>query len=76
MHEACRLEAAAQRQQSGVVRGLLESALQGWLGRGSLRAGHQVGVDWAFWEAVCGVFQEGAAITGFIFPRVSLSDDE
>lgn len=52
----------------GVVRGLLESALQGWLGRGSLGAGYQVGVDWAFWEAVCGVFQERAVITGIYFP--------
>lgn len=48
----------------------------GCLGGGSLREqGHPVGENWAFWEAICGVFQERALLTGIYFTQVSFSDD-
>lgn len=51
-----------------VVRELLENSSKGCLGRGALRAqGRQAGVNRAFWEAVGGVFQESALITGIYF---------
>lgn len=61
-----------------VVRELLENeSSSGCLGRDSLRKqGRPVGVNSAFWEAVCGMFQEGGALlTQIYFPQVSFSDD-
>lgn len=55
-----------------LLRKLLGNPSQGCLGRGSLS---MQGVRWE-WEAVSGVPQERAWITGIYFPQVSFPDDK